>query len=891
MDRRAAPAGEKTMDIMEQCRIWHENDEYKKIIDAIESLPESMRTPEMISELARAYNNYAQIGERRYFLKAIHLLKSVEKDFPEDHCWNFRMGYAYYYLDEEGPALHYFKKALEYRPGDSDTEYFIEDCRRRLTLPRFEKNFRQRAEACWEMFCAEEADLRAHMAMGDEGMRTALDRCGQILKAAFAEVSFGLSCSGAKSELVLTPEGERARLLQLLYFRSRAPQAVLQHWDIRIGRQPSASCTININGQKQIGMGEVQVWMEARGDNPENLRVDLQLYCPGLVPMLHENSSRAWWLVNMMLDQTLGELANMKLVDGFEVLDMPKLAPGFTLDRLPEELKKLGLVLDNAPDGFMNNAFFTYEMTPNQDPRADWRMDVTGGHTCCPVLINEYLHNETEILDAYHRDGIAAGFICFDSTAMEDDGEEARFLRGMESHILAAAGPEAVSFTGSARGLFFGYLDFVAWDLEAVLRACTEYLKDRQPDWAMFHSFRREVSSVRIGSSVQEQEEQPETEPEGPEVYDDAVMELVEKHIARYFGSFDCVLHETVSPDIHVDICLVPPAAERDYYTLVTMGMGAHRMNVPQELAEYRLERAELLICLPSWWKVDEKNDERWYWPIRLLKQMARFPGVSETWLAWGHTVSNGVPYDGSAGFCASLLLSPLDAAKEAQVLKLPDGEEINFYQLIPLYKEELDYKVAHDTEALVQALMPAADGVVEPGRLPVVWKGFPVAENMMDSAEWHLADLRKKKLQTEEIAVYSHMAIYLRWCMEHGLMGEKFNESYGAVAGHALQAGRLREFIRDELRGLLLRCYFNGQGADFAAWYYDNGGSGPFYPADVDSHALAYFGERYYAAEFQDEAYLFVPFDEKYYGEMAAVIDGRWQRWLQEQAAEGGGE
>ena len=63
-----------------------------------------------------------------------------------------------------------------------------------------------------------------------------------------------------------------------------------------------------------------------------------------------------------------------------------------------------------------------------------------------------------------------------------------------------------------------------------------------------------------------------------------------------------------------------PPSDERDYYTLVTMGMGAHRMNVPEELAEYKLERAELAIALPPDWKLDEESlkDELWYWPIGL---------------------------------------------------------------------------------------------------------------------------------------------------------------------------------------------------------------------------------------------------------------------------------
>ena len=42
-----------------------------------------------------------------------------------------------------------------------------------------------------------------------------------------------------------------------------------------------------------------------------------------------------------------------------------------------------------------------------------------------------------------------------------------------------------------------------------------------------------------------------------------------------------------------------------------SMGMGAHWMKVPEELAEYKLERAELAVCLPPDWNLqsdDEKN-------------------------------------------------------------------------------------------------------------------------------------------------------------------------------------------------------------------------------------------------------------------------------------------
>ena len=148
-----------------------------------------------------------------------------------------------------------------------------------------------------------------------------------------------------------------------------------------------------------------------------------------------------------------------------------------------------------------------------------------------------------------------------------------------------------------------------------------------------------------------------------PELYTEEEMSVVEQHIKNTFGEFENVFHELVSPDIHVDICVVPPSEERDYYTLVTMGMGAHRMNVPEELAEYKLERAELAIALPPDWKLDEGSmkDERWYWPFRLLKVLARLPISSDTWLGFGHTMGKQSPFAENTALCGALLVGPQD--------------------------------------------------------------------------------------------------------------------------------------------------------------------------------------------------------------------------------------
>lgn len=188
------------------------------------------------------------------------------------------------------------------------------------------------------------------------------------------------------------------------------------------------------------------------------------------------------------------------------------------------------------------------------------------------------------------------------------------------------------------------------------------------------------------------------------ERYTEEEWDALEKHISAYFGPYDHVFHEIASPDIHVDLCIIDPTPERNFYTLVTMGMGAHRMRVPEELKEQKLERAELMISLPADWKIDQ-GDEAWYWPLRWLKILARLPIEEDSWLGWGHTVANPgeQPFAENTGFSGLILLSPGGFPEEASVCRLPDGSEVNFYAVVPLYREEMDYKCQNDAEALLK--------------------------------------------------------------------------------------------------------------------------------------------------------------------------------------------
>ena len=1320
------------MDILRQCQKWHEENKHQKIVGALEAIPAEERTPEIDMELARAYNNLADSSDpegRKLLHRALELMQPHEEELGDTYSWNFRMGYSYFYLDQEGRALRHFEKALELHPGDDpklntrqDMEELINSCKKGISLPQFWECFRERTENWWETFAEMEAELRQMMDEDKDHTRGAelVAQMEGALNQAFDEISFEMGFNGEKHELILTPEGDKVKLFELIYFQKHAPKEVLEHWNILVGRQPSKNIGLRTDDGWDISSEDVQIWLEEQGENS----FALSAYCEKLLPMLREAEGRVWWMLTTLTDQILGEIPHMRYIDSFDVLEEPKAEPSMLMSQLPDALKERGLELSTDPEAYLES-YLGYEMKPNEDPDADWRLDVMAGSTCCVPLINGYLNADNDFMDDLHADGAVAGFFCYPlDTLREEEGSEKifDFRDKLEEVFTTGDGPEVLTLTGGATGLFCGYVDFIAWDIQTALQMAKKFFEDSDIPWATFHTFRREAGTVNLKTPSEEeqapeldetltgmdyipytpqneeeffqqleqwndedeytrciqalntvpedwhsyriayamaralenyavlgdhqqeppyykaekallraiemlesvrvegqdkaewnmrmaygyqylygQEEKaipyaqrwaeldPEDEdapaviqacqeeiakraeaeaedesdhtgvftgfvllskaewdkaqfirdmkekwdiavdeydeseekgddalvfevgdmlaavslasypipggeaegnaennymwedavkvakehrahlmvavlgkeedllekgklftkvvaaccrqenatgiytsgvvfeprfyegfadmmqedelpifnwiwfglwrsedglngytygmeafgkdemevlgtdadpgdlrdflaslasyvlendvelhdgetigfaaddkhaitrgpgvglpedqmtlkiswassdgdpddddddPDGeasedekagvPEVYTEEEMEAIEGHIQQYFGEFENVFHELASPDIHVDICVVQPSAERDYYTLVTMGMGAHRMNVPEELAEYKLERAELAIALPKDWKLKQEDmrDERWYWPIRLLKTLARLPIASDTWLGFGHTMDHEEDFAKDTKLCAAILTGPQGTEEGSEVCTLPGGEEVNFYQVIPLYRDELEYKLAHDADALLDK-MEGISFVVEPDRQDAITRGTLSNDDFdgeMDDASYHIESIEEKGLPIDPINAYNHMAIYLRWCMEHDLMGEDFLSEYGKVVQKvkADPAGAdLRAFIRDELDGQLVGPMFNKIGRAFAAYYYgaySNGQESPFFPSDIDNYAIGVIGqERNYSDEIQDEAYLFIPFDEDYYQAMAKVIEERFENW-----------
>jgi hypothetical protein len=123
---------------------------------------------------------------------------------------------------------------------------------------------------------------------------------------------------------------------------------------------------------------------------------------------------------------------------------------------------------------------------------------------------------------------------------------------------------------------------------------------------------------------------------------------------------------------------------------LISSGMSSKPQKVPKDAADWRY--TELVLWLPGRWPLDEKSlstaDN--YWPIEWLRRIALFPHQNQTWIGGPYGVFDNEdptqPLGPGVKFTSVLIIaSPMPYGRK----QLPDGNQIVFYDVFPLYPEE----------------------------------------------------------------------------------------------------------------------------------------------------------------------------------------------------------
>ena len=356
------------------------------------------------------------------------------------------------------------------------------------------------------------------------------------------------------------------------------------------------------------------------------------------------------------------------------------------------------------------------------------------------------------------------------------------------------------------------------------------------------------------------------------------------KFIEENFGKVE-EIYEIGYGNFYLDVAQINPTKEKPYYTIITLGMGEHKMY--NQNNENFSSFAELMISLPPDWNLDDKN---YTWVIDELMHLAYIPFTYFFAYEWGYLENNFEPFSSNTKLSALTILYPEMKKENSGLLKL-ENRNLQFYQIVPLYDEEYTFALKNGMKNLLLLdVEKKISFVIDMNREKVLEyseEEKEMQDDIMDSADWHLGDYYSKGIEVEEINIYNHLAVFLRWAMENSFLSDNFLKAYGKELEKYTSQDfvDLREFVKFRLKGDLRKSFFNDVGKEFIKHYYDYDNiSRNFYPGDIDKYAKRIFGEeRYYSPELKREAYLYLTFDEKYYQDMKAVIDDVYNTWLKE--------
>lgn len=381
----------------------------------------------------------------------------------------------------------------EERQRKKQIQGFIKD------LPYYKVSFQKRVSKAWKGFQRREEKLRKLLDNNADGKKVRR-QLSKLMSGDMSKILLGIGFEAGyqnkKHDFVFSPEGEQYQVFPLVNFKKQTPKEVQENWEIRIGRQPTKDFVMVI-AEQELEASKIMVWAEA---NEEGTGVSLTFYSELFQGKLARYEDDYIDMMDILLDQVIGEINNMQYVDNFELVEKPLEANGFLMTEL------LAYIEENFAKEKSNDAeelcstFCAYSRDPEESPD-ELRADVFTGTSSNMWLIEEFYSKNNDITEYYHKIGAVPCSITFPLYVFNELEHAAEkifeFEDKIERAILEKAGEHAVTFIGDACGNYLGYLDLIAWDIEAVIEAADAFFQecDMVP-FAELHSFHSNVDGI-----------------------------------------------------------------------------------------------------------------------------------------------------------------------------------------------------------------------------------------------------------------------------------------------------------------------------------------------------------------------------------------------------------
>jgi len=348
-------------------------------------------------------------------------------------------------------------------------------------------SFKKRVSKFWDSFTKEEYQIREMMDNKADG-ETLLNFVDSILQIAFDKVYFEMGVNNeGKYELILTPEGDRARLMHLHYWLQHAPEPLWQKWNFYSSKpgKGTSGWRMNMYGV-DLSSEDITIYPESDG---EKTKVNLEIYCPKLME-LEENKRYSMFFI--FLDQFIGELYTMEYIGYIEFVDNVQEKKSISIEKLKP------LIDDNIDNNGWprfedpTEIYSGYRMEPNEKEGWTLREDIFSGYTSCTPVLNEYYNGEAKRFDEAKDNGIQFGFLFFENVNVPRENI-VNFRGDIEDKITAQTVPYGIAnCLGGATGFHFSYIDFIIYDYEAFIDIAKEILQTHNFEEMGYSDFNKE---------------------------------------------------------------------------------------------------------------------------------------------------------------------------------------------------------------------------------------------------------------------------------------------------------------------------------------------------------------------------------------------------------------
>lgn len=191
----------------------------------------------------------------------------------------------------------------------------------------------------------------------------------------------------------------------------------------------------------------------------------------------------------------------------------------------------------------------------------------------------------------------------------------------------------------------------------------------------------------------------------------------IDNHLNYIFPGRKTGLHiDPSGAKYQIDINIMYPSDDEEFYVIYTSGMSNEDMLLPDGMEkEYpEFKRAELFMLLPKNWDMDNMVSpipkHETYWPMQLLRMVARYHYEFFTWIGPGYTIE----YESFANNTKLSAAMVLSLGDDISIMKTKCNQLISLYLVLPIYKEEVMYKMQYGYDAFIDKFaktFPANNG------------------------------------------------------------------------------------------------------------------------------------------------------------------------------------